>query len=380
MTTHADVLAGLEAEFPRGANGGGPSGVFLVARLREPALAMDDPRVHVFIPDTHLVPQADARRFPWATAGEPQVDALARLAATLIRLRASDSTLRVWQLGDFIDLWRTGDIGGDPQVDADDTVADRRGLIEAFMTTGMDILAGNHDQELLQYAWPHGRRTLSTVALNRTAGAGRGDTILAHGHQFDPIETLSRDIKEHFARGFTELLPPTATGMLEATNPHWKPQPLNQPPPSRPGDPLKFLHFALTEGDPVPLGSDKVNVIQHTVVHDPGRAFTDALGAGTKPSADGPGQTFFSDAGFWAQKVSTDSRDVRLMVIGHTHRARIVRGKRPDGTTFVLMDCGACTGSGFLSDEMDDPIHHLQIGVKVADDLRIYQLGYEPRT
>jgi hypothetical protein len=67
------------------------------------------------------------------------------------------------------------------------------------------------------------------------------------------------------------------------------------------------------------------------------------------------------------------------MVIGHTHRARIVRGSRKDGTPFVLMDCGACVGSGFLSDAMDAAIHHLQIGVKVADDLRIYQLGYDRR-
>ncbi len=70
---------------------------------------------------------------------------------------------------------------------------------------------------------------------------------------------------------------------------------------------------------------------------------------------------------------------MRLVVIGHTHNARIVRGKRPDGSLFVLMDCGACGGTGFLSDELGAPILNLQIGVKVADDLRIYQLGYVRR-
>jgi hypothetical protein len=73
-------------------------------------------------------------------------------------------------------------------------------------------------------------------------------------------------------------------------------------------------------------------------------------------------------------------RDVRLIVIGHTHRPRIVRGMRPDGTPFVLMDCGAFVGSGFLSDELDEPIANMQIGVKLGSDIRIYQLGYSVRT
>jgi hypothetical protein len=66
-------------------------------------------------------------------------------------------------------------------------------------------------------------------------------------------------------------------------------------------------------------------------------------------------------------------------VIGHTHRARIVRGKRPDKTPFVLMDCGAFVGTSFLSDELDAPIANAQVGVKVGNDLRIYQLGYTVR-
>jgi hypothetical protein len=70
---------------------------------------------------------------------------------------------------------------------------------------------------------------------------------------------------------------------------------------------------------------------------------------------------------------------VRLIVIGHTHQARIVRGKRKNGERFVLMDCGAWVGLDFLSNTLDAPIANAQIGVKVGDDLRIYQLGYVPR-
>ncbi|MGH7526305.1 MAG: hypothetical protein ACREMX_06340 [Gemmatimonadales bacterium] len=349
-----------------------------MARLREPALLMSDPTPYVFIPDTHLVPTADAARFPWVTAPETQVTALAQLAGLLAQLRGRDPTLRVWQLGDFLDLWRTGGIGGLPNDDADATLADRRALVEALCTqAGMNIVIGNHDQELLQYQWPGGRAALKTVVLDRTSGTG--DTILAHGHQFDPVEALPRDVKEYFARGFTELVPPAALGMLEATNPHWKPQAVDQPPPKKPRARMRFLHFDLSAADPLPTGADAVNVIAHQVSRDPSRAFVDALGARTKASTDGPRQTFFSDAAWWAQQLSRDGRDVRLVVIGHTHQARIVRGKRPDGTPFVLMDCGAWVGTNFLSDELDAPIANAQIGVKVGDDLRLYQLGYVPR-
>jgi hypothetical protein len=67
-------------------------------------------------------------------------------------------------------------------------------------------------------------------------------------------------------------------------------------------------------------------------------------------------------------------------VIGHTHRARLVQGKRADGSPFVLMDCGAFVGTSFLSDELDAPVANAQIGVKVGNDLRIYQMGYTVRS
>ena len=379
MLTHDDILAALQEQYPRGASGAPPAGVFLVARLREPTLRMSDPRPYVFIPDTHLVPRTDADRFPWVTARETQVAALAQLAGLLAQLRGRDPTLRVWQLGDFFDLWRTGGIGGPAKEDADATLADRQALVEALCTqAGMDIIVGNHDEELLQYQWPSGRPALKTVILSKASGTG--DTILAHGHHFDPVEALGRDVKEFFARGFTERVPPAALGMLEATNPHWKPQAVDTPPPKKPKARVRFLHFNLSAADPVPMGADAVNAITHQVSRDPSRAFVDALGARTKASVDGPRQTFFSDAAWWAQQLSHDGRDVRLVVIGHTHQARIVRGKRPDGTPFVLMDCGAWVGTSFLSDELDAPIANAQIGVKVGDDLRIYQLGYVPRT
>lgn len=381
MLTHDEILAALEQEFPRGAAGQPPDGVFLVARLKDPALAMSEPAPYVFIPDIHLVPAADADRFRWVTARESQVDALVRLAKLLGRLRGLDPSLRVWQLGDCVDLWRTGGIGGTVAADVAATLEDRRTLIDALCNeAGMLLLAGNHDQELIDFRWPGGPQAMNTVMLTR--GGSAADTVLAHGHQFDPIETLPRDIKEFFARGATERVPPTPRSMLEAANPHWQPELPNAPPPKRPGDRNRFLHFALKRANPLPVGQTSVNVVPYRPVEDPAKAFVDSFGGGgRKPTVDGPRQTFYTDIAWWAERISKDGgTDVRVAIIGHTHQARIVRGTRPDGTPFVLMDCGAWVGTSFLSDDLDAPIANGQIGVKVGDDLRIYQLGYTVRT
>src|SRR5215207_2267192 len=143
MVTHDDILAALQQEFPRGTGGAAKEGVYLVARLREPALDMSDPTPYVFIPDLHLTPRPDAARFPWVTARESQVEALTRLALLLGRLRVTDPNLRVCQLGDCFDLWRVDGIGGDPQADVAAVAADRPDLFQAlYQAAGAFQLAG----------------------------------------------------------------------------------------------------------------------------------------------------------------------------------------------------------------------------------------------
>jgi UDP-2,3-diacylglucosamine pyrophosphatase LpxH len=373
MLTHEDILAALRGAAADAAR------VFLVGKLREPALGTTDPTPYVFIPDVHLVPRSDARRFPWVTARETQVEALTRLGAALGDLRRADADLRVWQLGDFFDLWRVNQLGGDPRQDVSDTQDDRPALFRTlYQEAGVQVLAGNHDLELLQFPLPGGPQALNTVILDR--GLGTADTVIAHGHQLDPIEALPRSVKEPFARGAKELVPPTPRSMLEAANPHWDPD-VTLHTPRRPSDANNFMHFGLRGTNPAPVDTDSINVVPHAPLHDPAKALIESFGGGRKPTVDGPRQAFFTDASWWAQRMSQDGgRDVRLIVIGHTHRPRIVRGMRPDGTPFVLMDCGAFVGSGFLSDELDEPIANMQIGVKLGSDIRIYQLGYSVRT
>jgi UDP-2,3-diacylglucosamine pyrophosphatase LpxH len=373
--THAEILSELEAEYPRSGGGGGPDGVFLLARLKDDGLGMNDPTAHIFLPDCHVTTSAGATRFPRVTSDEEQVAALERLLGLIVRLRATDPSLVFWQLGDFLDLWRIGETGQKVQSRMNALVRNRRTLVELLQAVcpgGLKtrVLAGNHDLDLCTYDWA---LTLEQVIST----AGSRDTLVLHGHQLDPIEALPQDMKEFFARGATELVPPAAVTMLEATNPHWKPQPVGSPLPTKPKESWKFLHADLTAGAPVPLSQDAVNVLDHTPIDDPAARFRDVLASpGSKLSADPPSQTFFSDAAFHADRYDAKGFDIRLAVIGHTHRPRIVRGKRAGGKPFVLMDCGAWIGVGFLSRTMSAPIRKSQIGVKVGNDLRIYQLEY----
>jgi len=376
MLTHVDILAELEAEYPRSSGQGTPDGVFLLARLKDEALSMPDPTPYIFLPDCHVVTKLGAKRFPRVTSDEDQVAALERLLQLVLRLRVKDPTLVFWQLGDLVDLWRVGEIGENVGKRMTQFIKDRSTLVTLLNDLcpgGLKtrVLAGNHDLDLRVYDWK-----LPLEQLIPSAGS-KAHALVLHGHQLDPVEALPQDMKEFFARGATEKVPPAALTMLAATNPHWKPQPVDAPLPQKPDEDWKFFHADLTAQNPLPLTQDSVNVLDHAPVDDPAKRFLDVLSSpGAKVSADLPSQTFFSDAAFKADGYGSKGRDVRLAVIGHTHRPRIVRGHRAAGKPFVMMDCGAWIGVGFLSRTMDRPIRKSQIGVKVGNDLRIYQLGY----
>jgi hypothetical protein len=70
--------------------------------------------------------------------------------------------------------------------------------------------------------------------------------------------------------------------------------------------------------------------------------------------------------------------DLRLVVIGHTHHARIAvdeRAEKDGGSKrgfFALVDCGAWLESGNLGGQI---VRNAQIGVLYDNDVRIYQLS-----
>jgi UDP-2,3-diacylglucosamine pyrophosphatase LpxH len=377
--SHAALLQLLQQRFQTVA---GAPGVSLVARLDEPALNLRrDNTVHVFIPDCHIVPPSDAPSWDGAVCTQRQLAALSRLLGALAELRQGQVPLEIWQLGDLFDFWR---IGKERQ-----SVETRRKALQgengcAGPWKGFDPegpfrvrrLVGNHDDPLED---PPDSLDLESYIPPFPDQSADSDVLVIHGHQFDPVEKLDSRTKEFFMRGATQRVDKIAYDLITATSPHWSrvpdPRARRRPPSLDPNHRWEFLSFDLTEQDLIPLTSARFNVMTAAPIWRLEGAGA-LLGRGGE-WVDAKYQQLYVEARGRADVETSHGRDLSLVVIGHTHRGRIILGARSDGKPFVLMDCGAWVGTGFLSASMHDPIFNAQIGVKVGDDLRIYQLGYE---
>jgi predicted phosphodiesterase len=371
---HAEILAALQAAFP--------SGVYLLSRLADPSLRLSDPTPHVFLPDTHIVPGDEIERWPGRVLTPSRVDVLETLLDTLDGLRAIDPALVVWQLGDLIDLWRTGDAPGLSLKERLQRLrGDWRSLLSRFEPTAslpIRRVFGNHDEDLRGQPGIDERQFVP----EDPGHAASNDMLVTHGHQYDPIEDLPGALKEFFMRGLTERITPYARDFMAATNPHWSPEKpdlsFEPPTPPRPGDASRFLCPGLTPSDPVPLASTEWNVGEVKLVYHPD---ANPLGLGTGASAawqDDRNPSLWERGKLRAREASWAGYSVALVVVGHTHHPRIIRGQQPDGSPFVLMDCGGWIGPRFLSPAISQMVHNCTIGVRVGGDLRLYQLTADP--
>ena len=371
--SHAALLERLRERFPDGPYG---PGVSLVARLNDAALNLSrDQRVHVFIPDCHIVPPANVKAWEGAVCTSANLKALYRLMAALSVVEA-DSDVVIWQLGDLFDFWRTGKILESAETRRQALHSSCKTAWNAFAPEQVQRLVGNHDDpfedspDLLQ---------LEYFIPPEPDLSADSDVLVLHGHQFDPIERMAPRLKEFFMRGAMERVDKTARDMMSAANPNWSRTPDPRSRRRRPNltksHRWEFLSFELTASAPVPLDRQPYNVMPAAPVWrlEGGGAL---LGHGGE-WVDAKYQQLYVKARDRADEETAKGRDVSLIVIGHTHHARIILGARSDGKPFALMDCGAWVGTGFLSASMHRPIWNAQIGVKVGDDLRVYQLGYE---
>lgn len=369
-TSHEDILSALEAAFP--------SCVYLIARLADPSLMLSDPTAHIFIPDTHVVPKADIESWPGSVLTPSRVEAMTVLLDALDRLRSAGRSFVLWQLGDFVDLWRTGK---EPGLSFDERMRlltrDWKPVLDRFAPDGalsIRRVCGNHDEDLQsvpgikeQYFVP-----------DDPGNSACNDMLVTHGDCFDPIEILPGWLKEAFMRGFSQNVTPYTQDMMAATNPNWMPQPAEYSPPTppTPSERSRFLAPDLDPTDRVPLGTDRWNVDEVKLLYDPD---TNPLNIATGPSnwQDDHSPKLWDCAKRRALEASYAGYAVSLVVVGHTHAPRIIHGRYPDGRRIVLMDCGGWVGPAFISPALSGTIHKCTIGVRVASDLRVYQLSYD---
>lgn len=364
--THADILAALQQRFP--------GNVYLISRLSDLSLQLSDPTPHVFLPDTHLVPENEIKKWPGRVMLRGRVDVLDKLLDALEDLRRNHPEVKVWQLGDLLDLWRTGNVEG--------MAFDKRmrllekswgSILKRFENSAFPIkrLFGNHDEELSR----HGVANLGFEPEDPGDTAGN-DMLVTHGHQFDPIEDLPGWMKEHFMRAGTERITPYTRDFMSASNPHWAAQQKADytfVPPAPPRDRKDYVCPDLTSVELVPLAEESWNVQE---IRMPTRPDNNPLNLGTGPATkqDERNPSLWERGKARARDAANAGYSVALVVVGHTHNPRIIRGTQPDGTPFVLMDCGGWIGPRFISPGINQMVHNCTIGVRVGSDIRIYQL------
>jgi UDP-2,3-diacylglucosamine pyrophosphatase LpxH len=341
MITHDQVFDHFHAEI---------AGVSLVSRYADPALGLPEGGADVFLPDCHILSAADAAQYPRSCFRQGQ--ALEAFLFSLLRLKqaqaAAGNEVRVWHVGDVVDEWRSLQPGGPgPRID---------GICAAFPTIfdlltrsdGLDaeILAGNHDFQLhLLPQWNKARfRVVGT--------AQHGQMMVLHGDVFDWIESLPDPVQAFVVRLARSYASPT--------------HPLSA---QTQAEAVKAVNAKMVKAD-VPTGKPHPALGASPTAHPAGPG----VAAQNVIDGDHVKTLFFEAALKLPKELNSQGFNIRLMVIGHTHFARIVRGAQGGGAPFVLMDCGAWVDKCVLPGE-DKPVLCAQFAVRIGNELRVYQAG-----
>ena len=350
MLTHDDIRLFFFSVFPEGQPGGG---VAMVSRYLNSGLQLPGGRAHIFIPDCHLLTTDDANCYP--KYHFQLKDDLELFLKGLKDLKISNrGEVTVWSLGDLFDLWRArGNLGDKGELDA--ITAEYAPIMDLLLTSPpngvrAELIAGNHDYAI--HLLPEWSARRFALIENQP---GKGDLLILHGDTLDAIEKIPLGLKELGVKVATWI----SAGQHE----------LDQEDQQRMG----VVNRNLADGDTM-IGAGKVRL--YTAGGDTEGDEVNVVSPdrpGTKPES----KQYYEAARELALALKSHGHDVRTVIVGHSHFARIVAGDRGDGIPFSLMDCGAWFGQCRLSSK-GPWILSAQVGVLVGSDMRIYQLGTRP--
>jgi UDP-2,3-diacylglucosamine pyrophosphatase LpxH len=364
--SHAKVLTALQQFCPNIA-GRPESGVSLVSRFARSDLGLAGAGTFVFTTDWHLVPDGTQDEWP---EGRVCVHPPERLMGLVTALGGINPRPAIVHLGDLIDIWRTLTAADSVKARVDAVLQDYD-AVEALAGLNCKFFTGNHDASIRDGAPPWlGAALNSALRLpgDQVTGVYKQCLGLMHGHQYSGIEQIPDEIKEWGVR--REHRNPAAVSTVR-TNPAPGPDAYIVEGTGEGTHDDEFLNPALHPGGLLPLDKDTL-----------GRAVAfqtqNTPFPGSSPNYDISNaiETFYPMARDRCWIMSTEKERISVLVIGHTHRPRIVYGIRQDGSLFVLMDCGSWRGSKKLSRRMPGSVLNAQIGVIAENDLRIYQLTF----
>ena len=351
------------------------SHVQLVARLKDERLG--HPAVHgirVFIPDVHLLSTEREKEFKYTTN---HVNILTDVAGELVTFKQSATgtgvPVTVYQLGDFVDLWRQFPKYLNLDKAAEQGEMHYQKVLEDHITLsrrlfgpelGTRRVLGNHD--------------FNTHYLASCTGAE-----LVYYFPYDPASypvavALHGDIFDSFQRSFSHRVQHRATYRFGPM--------VKQVVYDLVGVPAKIIgalgekeHKDRPLAQPASLGKSGDIKNKATLAEEILAASRfNVKAAGDLNVPKGLFELLPEAEQFTGMVNDQTGWDLRFVVIGHTHRARIVLDERSekDGGTkrgfFALVDCGAWLEEGYLDGKV---VPNAQIGVLYDNDVRIYQLS-----
>jgi UDP-2,3-diacylglucosamine pyrophosphatase LpxH len=319
--------------------------VRLVAALKHDGLnfaAKNDLRV--FIPDLHVVSRATRRKYDYGTNDtELLADVLTRIAN--LKARSQGSTVAVYQVGDFLDLWREEPVASARVDAASRIVSDHPALMNAFFSPSLKarFLLGNHDVDLAW--WPN------FIAWERRyflppRGSLKPSGIALHGDVFDWVEMLPDALNQFFVYFFSPFSGPSDHDLRDART-------------------IITRENAKSDFSARIAGAADLGSVQ---------ASGSVQANGSVPRQHNLGSHKFLDKARKTVKAANKSfgLDLRFAVIGHTHHARIAVHDAGDNDFFALIDCG-----GWIEDAHDATgakYPNQTLAVISENEARIYQV------
>jgi UDP-2,3-diacylglucosamine pyrophosphatase LpxH len=358
-----------------------PGQVFLVGRYADPNLRLgDDGVLRFFLPDFHWMSRDRADhytggyRFNGNTLlpGGPPVFATF-LEALEAAAAAGDGSVEVFQLGDSYDLWRERRDADEPLEAAFRRIyydAGLNGLIERLKALNVRLILGNHDYGLkgLPDTYPESKAP-------ETDFAAQDRIILVHGHRYDVVEGLPESLK--------------AWGVRSAPNVKARSQDIGLFARKDIKDLEDFIKLRNRRNDPVSFPYPSIRPRGAFLIAAPSdlaeieksyQAYLDvspfSKQSGLRNDFEHASYLEFADQ-IYVEEINHPGVH-GVHAIGHTHRARILIDRLPDGSRHVILDCGGwIERCSVLARPQGRPYYvpSAQFAVQYGDELRIYQLG-----
>ena len=369
---HDQFLGRLLAAFP--------GQVFLAGRYADGNLQLGDDGVMRFLlPDFHWMSRERADQYTGGyrfngnvllPGGKPIFAAFLEV----LEAGAAAGPIKVYQLGDSYDLWREFRDADEPleavfrRIYYDAVI---NGLIARLKNLGLILIRGNHDNWLINL--PAGYPEAAAPKSEETAN---GRMVLSHGHLYDSVEWLVPDdikswavrlapkvkARSHDIGFFTRKDVKDLAGFIKARD--------------RRNDPSSFPYptiqprgaFLIT--DPADLAEIDKSYLTYLDVS----IFSKRTGV--RNDFDHVSAIEYADQ-IYVEEVNHPGRH-GVHAIGHTHRARILVDRLPDGSPHVVLDCGGwIERCSVLVRPKGRPYYvpSAQFAVQFGNELRIYQLG-----